>query len=78
MCEIFPSILPGDKICDDCRKKLAKYSPPQPSDSSSESDGTVSPPSEVLQVDTCESLLLVNQYLDTVGETPITKQKLQS
>ena len=70
--------MPGDKICDDCRKKVAKYSPPQPSDSSSESDRTVSPPSETLQVDTCESLCLVNQYLDTVGETPITKRKLQN
>ena len=64
--------MPGDKICDDCRKKVAKYSPPQPSsDSSSESDRTASPPSEMLQVDTCESLCLVNQYLDTVGATPI-------
>ena len=79
MCELFPSIMPGDKICDDCRKKVAKYSPPQPpSDSSSESDRTALPPIEMLQVDTCESLRLVNQYLDTVGETPITKRKLQS
>ena len=71
--------MPGDKICDDCRKKVAKYSPPQPSsESSSESDRTASPPSEMLQVDTCESLRLVNQYLDTVGATPITKRKLQS
>ena len=24
ICERFPSILPGDKVCDSCRKKLAK------------------------------------------------------
>ncbi len=91
MCEKFPSILPGQKICDDCRKKVVKYSPPRsssesdrtvsppgevplPPDSSSESDRTVSPRSKVLQADTCE---FVNQYLDTIGETPITKRKLR-
>lgn len=84
VCEKFPSILPGEKICDDCRKKVAKFSPPkpsepsEPSDNSSESDRIVSPSGEVFQVDTCESLLVVNQYLDTTGETPITKRKLQS
>ena len=26
ICEIFPSILPGDKICDSCRKKLSTVS----------------------------------------------------
>ena len=57
MCEKAPSILPGEKICDDCRKKLAVTSLPQLSDScsisDSESDRTVSPPgNEVLQVET--------------------------
>lgn len=80
MCEKTPSILPGDKICDSCRKKLTTASPPKPSDSSasaSESDGALSPPDEELQVDTGQSLMMVNQCLDTIGETPLTKRKLQ-
>ena len=79
MCEKFPSILSGERICDDCRKKLAKTSPPQPSDSSTESERTDSPPTDQqFQVDICEPLMVVNQYLNTVGETPLTKRKLQS
>ena len=56
MCEKASSISPGEKICDDCREKLAKASFPQTCDcsvSDSESDKIVSPPSdEELQVDT--------------------------
>ena len=110
MCDEFPSMLPGQKICDDCRKKLVKHlasrsslesdrtvSPPSevplPPDSSSQTDRTVSSPGEVplpdsssesdrtesprskdFQADTCE---FVSQYLDTIGETPITKRMLQ-
>ena len=64
MCEEASSISPGEKICDDCRKKLGKASFPQTCDSSvsdSESDKILSPPSdEELQVDTSESLMMVN------------------
>ena len=38
----------------------------------------LSPPSdEELQVDTSESLMMVNQCLKTIGETPLTKRKIQ-
>ena len=80
MCEKTPSILPGDRICDSCRKELTTVSLPHPSDSfvsDSESDGTISPPDEDVHVDTGESLMIVNQCLDTIGETPLTKRKLQ-
>ena len=72
--------MPGDKIYDNCRKKLTTASLSQPSDSpisDSESDGALSPPDEELQVDTCQSLMMVNQCLDTIGETPLTKRKLR-
>lgn len=71
MCERAPSISLGSKICDDCRKKLAKV-PTTPQDSSaSESESE----SEVY-VDTSESLASLNQYLSAIGETPVSKHKL--
>ena len=82
MCEKAPSILPGERICDDCRKILAKTSllPPSTSSFDPDSNTAISPPSdEEFRLDTCdtESLTVVNQCLDTIGDTPLTKRKLQ-
>lgn len=85
MCEKDSNISMGSKICDCCRKKLAT-SIPEPhsySESTFELSPTPSPPvsppgSEVLQYEEFESMRLVNQCLDDIGETPVTKRKLQS
>ena len=61
MCDKAPSISPGQRICDSCRKELAKIPLPDPmphptpdptpcdsvseSDSETECTGTISPPS---------------------------------
>ena len=108
MCNKVPSMLPGEKICHTCRKKVSAMSTPtepeqsqsrplideQPSphdheypeievsqeptmtDSSSESDS--SPIKQYHANLATESRTRVNQYLRVVGETPITKRKLQS
>lgn len=76
MCEKTPSISPGEKICDDCRKNLPKASVPQSSISDSECDRSLSPPSdEELQFDKSESLMMVNKCLDAIGETPLRMLK---
>ena len=81
MCEKVPSILPGEKICDSCRKELAAKSeqqslPQEQSDSSPESD-VVSPSDEMLD-HPLATLAAANKHLDAIGETPLTKRKLQS
>ena len=95
MCDKAPSISPRQRICDSCRKELAKIPLPDPmphptpdstpcdsvseSDSETECTGTISPPStEALQVESSESLALVNQCLDTIGDTPLTKRSYSS
>lgn len=62
----------GSKICDNCRKKLAKIpTTPQVSSASEyESENDV-------YADTSESLASLNQCLGEIGETPVSKHKLQ-
>ena len=81
MCEKVPSISPGEKICDSCRKQLAAESeqqslPQEQSDSSPESD-VVSPTDEMFG-HPLATLAVANEHLDTIGETPLTKRKLRS
>ena len=75
MCNKAPSISMGSKICDDCRKKLAKTSsiPTIPQDIASESD--VEPEGDVF-TDVSETLASLNQCLGVIGETPVCKPKL--
>lgn len=71
MCEKVPSICMGAKICDDCRKKVAKIRLPPAnsiSDTELQSDAYIDPPT---------SLASLNQYLAEIGETPIDKSKIQ-
>ena len=70
MCERVPSISVGSKICDDCRKKLAKVPTALSSASEIESESEV-------YVSVPESLASINQCLGEIGETPVSKQKLQ-
>ena len=89
ICEKFPSVLPGDKICDSCRKKLSTVSKipqqvdvsttytcssPDLPDCSSES----SPEKKYEAAIAEESREKTNEYLNNIGMTPITKRKLQS
>lgn len=94
ICEKFPSILLGDKICDSCRKNLSTVSEiPQvqvePLDQSISSldfletnySSESTSPSPVKQFQasvTQQSREKANKYLRDVGVTPITKRKLQS
>ena len=70
MLEKIPSLTPGSKICDSCRKELAQleveFDPFN--NSSNESDSTY-----ICQQ---ESLKSVNECLQAIGETPIIKKKL--
>ena len=82
MCEKHPLVQMGSKICDTCRKKLAKLSevptlglesdlsPSTPSDSSSGS--------EMIKEEKYDSLHLVNKCLEDLDETPVTKRKLRT
>ena len=64
-----PIIKIGQKVCDSCRKKIAKTT----GDSSeSDEDETV-----VFKDDVTESVETVNLCLDVIGETPICQRKLQ-
>ena len=80
ICEKLPSVLPGDKICDDCRKKVAAESkrqslPQEHSNSASESD-VVSADEEYDYPLAIQAV--ANEYLDVIGETPLTRRKLHS
>ena len=68
MCERVPAISMGSRICDDCRKKLARVPAAISSDSDSESD---------IYIDVSESLASLNQCLGEIGETPVSKPKFQ-
>ena len=82
MCEKHPLVQMGSKICDSCRKKLAKLSevptlglesdlsPSIPSDSSSDS--------EMMKEERYDSLHFVNQCLEDLDEMPVTKRKLRT
>ena len=72
MCERAPSISLGCKICDNCRKKLAKLPTTPKVSSSSELESE----SEVY-AHASESLASLNQCLGEIGETPVSKHKLQ-
>ena len=67
MIENFPFLVPEAKICDSCRKQLAVESNPD-NDSGDEIDS-----SYVCQQ---ESLKSINQCLQAIGETPVSKKKL--
>ena len=60
----------GSKICDDCRKKLAKVHTTISSDSESGSEA-------YMYVGISESLISLNQCLSEIGETPVSKCKLK-
>ena len=93
VCEKFPSILPGDKICDNCRKQLATVSEIQQKHEEQPTELEVSqlsvdfsllslydhsdPPSPIKHLQASVSCDKVNKYLRDVGETPITKRKLR-
>lgn len=66
MCDRAPVLL-GSKICDSCRKKLAKVNVHPDSE----------PEAGMYTVDTPEVLTSLNQCLDKIGETPICKWKLR-
>ena len=81
MCEKHSQVQRGSKICDTCRKKLAKLSEAPTLDLECD----VSPltqsdlsDSEVIEEEECDSLYLVNQCLEDLDETPITKRKLRT
>ena len=61
----------GSKICDNCRKKLAKI----PTTSQVSSASELESESE-FYADTSESLASLNQCLGEIGETPVSKHKL--
>ena len=61
----------GSKICDNCRKKLAKI----PTTSQVSSASELQSESE-FYADTSESLASLNQCLGEIGETPVSKHKL--
>jgi len=80
MCEKLPSLALEEKVCDDCRKKLAQM--PTPSVESTESYGSSQEDASAntqyaesaYQQQSLESL---SQCLTSIGETPINKKKLQ-
>ena len=92
MCEQAANISVGMRICDSCRKALTRTPPclpevesqpsvlPEPESSSqSGSPRRQSPPcSEELQFEASKSLKQMNQYLEDVGKTPVTRKKLRS
>jgi len=69
--EKVPSTLPGEKICDSCRKQLAAESerqslPQGHSDSSPESD--VVPPTDEMFGHPLATLTVANEHLDAIRE----------
>ena len=92
MCEQADNISKGMRICDSCRKALAKTPacllevesrlsvlPELESSSLSGSPRSQSPPcSEELQFEASKSLKQINQCLEEVGKTPVTRKKLRS
>ena len=89
MCEQAADISVGMRICDSCRKSLARtpaclpeveYQPsvlPEP-ESSLQSDSPSPPCREELQFEASKSLKQMNQYLEDVGKTPVTRKKLRT
>ena len=77
MCEKHPLVQMGSKICDTCRKKLARLS--EVSTLGVESDVSLSTisdspsDSEIIEEERYDSLHLVNQCLEDFDVTPVTK-----
>ena len=67
MIENFPFLVPEAKICDSCRKQLAVESNPD------DNSGDKIDSSYVCQQ---ESLKSINQCLQAIRETPVSKKKL--
>ena len=80
MCEKLPSLSLKAKVCDDCRKMLAKTPLPRSESEemieSSQEDSDASSEREEVYYQH-ELLQPVNQCLSAIGETPILKKKLQ-
>ena len=82
MCEEHPqfNLSVESRICDSCRKQLARTVSTQEENSSDSSTSSIpSPvPVEFDEVERLESLQLVSKCLEDIRETPITKQKAWS
>ena len=82
MCEEHPqhNLSVESRICDNCRKQLAKtVSTHEDSSSGSSTPSIPSPlPVELSEVERLESLQLVSKCLEDMGETPLTKRKVRS
>lgn len=92
MCEKSPLLHMGMRICDTCRKKLAQASALTVNPQGDSTDSTLSEslceqsetedPSEMyepsMMYKPSEQMGIVNQCLLNLGETPVTKRKLQS
>ena len=82
MCEEHPqfNLSVESRICDSCRKQLARTVSTQEENSSDSSTSSIpSPvPVEFDEVERLESLQLVSKCLEDIGETPITKRKARS
>ena len=77
MCYKASSISMGAKICDDCRKKLAKMPATfEASETMSDSEPDLQSEGDVY-TESSETLTSLNQCLGAIGETPICKSKLQ-
>ena len=82
MCEEHPqfNLSVESRICDNCRKQLARTVSTHEENSSDSSTSSIpSPvPVEFDEVERLESLQLVSKCLEDIGETPITKRKARS
>lgn len=92
MCDQAANISMGMRICDTCRKALARIPaclpevesqlsifPELESSSQSGSPRSQSPPrSEELEFEASKSLKQMNQCLEDIGKTPVTRKKLRS
>ena len=78
MCEKDSKLSIGSKICDVCRKKLATTIPEPQHEPSTDKSPTPSPPWSPLPEEECKSVKFINECLEDIGETPITKRKLRT
>ena len=84
MRESFPSARKGVKICDDYRKKLTKLKARELSDFEEYNPCIPTPsvkefaPDPRSRDDSDPSIAPVNEFLQAVGETPITKRKIRT
>ena len=82
MCEKMPSLSLGSKICNDCRLKLARLPTPPECSTACDFEPPASPEcissDESFLIGAAQSRLLVNECMDSIGETPITQRKIRS